>query len=423
LSGISSPGKRAPHDQVDVGALLDDVPVPLLLTSVDGTAVWVNASARELDAWLKCDDPARNLQAELAPALQTLPKSATGQGELMVSLHQSAGGTRAYTALFQHLPSRSVHDGLYATALVATEADDPSRRSSSKAAQNEISQARIEEVQRQLLQADRMASIGQLAAGVAHEINNPIGYIQSNLGTLGEYVTSLFRLIDAQQAALHKLRAQEPEQAQQIDELREQIDFEFLAKDLPTLLAESQEGIGRVRKIIQDLREFSRAGHSETWTMADLHSGLDSTINIVWNDLKYKIELFKNYGDVPPIECLPSQLNQVFLNILVNAGHAIEQRGQITIATRADDTFVYVEISDTGKGIAEEHLARIFEPFFTTKPIGKGTGLGLSISYGIIRKHNGQIDVRSEVGVGTTFLITLPIRQPPGEHAEPTPAN
>ena len=152
--------------------------------------------------------------------------------------------------------------------------------------------------------------------------------------------------------------------------------------------------------------------------LADLHAGLDSTLNIGWNDLKYKVELLKRYGDIPLVECLPSQLNQVFLNILVNAGHAIEQRGQITVATRAEGERVYIEISDTGKGIPEQHLARVFEPFFTTKPIGKGTGLGLSISYGIIKKHGGEIDVRSEVGVGTTFLIKLPVRQPPGTTSE-----
>jgi signal transduction histidine kinase len=202
-----------------------------------------------------------------------------------------------------------------------------------------------------------------------------------------------------------------PEQLMQIEEIRQQIDFEFLAKDLPMLLAESQEGITRVRKIVQDLREFSRAGHSEAWVVTDIHAGLESTINIVWNDLKYKVELVKHYGELPFIECLPSQLNQVFMNILVNAGHSIEERGQITIATRVVGEQVFVEISDTGKGIAREHLEHIFEPFFTTKPIGKGTGLGLSISYGIVKKHGGEIDVRSEVGVGTTFLIKLPVRQ------------
>ena len=246
---------------------------------------------------------------------------------------------------------------------------------------------------------------------MAHEINNPIGYVQSNLVTLSDYLSNLFRLLNVQDSALRQLRTAQPDLLAQIEQVRQEIDFDFLAKDLPTLLAESQEGISRVRKIIQDLREFSRAGHTEAWTLADLHAGLDSTINIVWNELKYKVELVKHYGDIPPIECLPYQLNQVFMNILVNAGHAIEERGQITIETHASGDYVYVEISDTGKGIAPEHLGRVFEPFFTTKPVGKGTGLGLSISYGIVRKHSGEIDVRSEVGEGTMFIVKLPVRQ------------
>jgi len=416
--GVGNTSSRTLLDSVEVSSLLDGLPLPVLLTNIDGTTVWINASGRELDDWLRQDDPSRRLQTELSAALRSLPRLADGRAELIVTLHQRSGSTRAYNAVFQHMSSGDVHDGIYSVALTETPAADLQSGATSEATRSEIPQARIEEVQRQLLQADRMASIGQLAAGVAHEINNPIGYIQSNLGTLREYVSSMFRLIAAQDAALHRLRAEQPEQARQLDDIREQIDFEFLATDLPTLLAESQEGISRVRKIIQDLREFSRAGHSESWTVADLHAGLDSTVNIVWNDLKYKVELLKRYGEVPPVECLPSQLNQVFLNILVNAGHAIEQRGQIVITTRADAEHAYIEISDTGKGIPEENLARVFEPFFTTKAIGKGTGLGLSISYGIIKKHNGEIDVRSELGVGTTFLIKLPLRQPAGTTAE-----
>ena len=399
---------------LDTEVLLDALPQPLLLSNGDGTQVWANGAARALDTWLDQRGTARSLRGQLLPALQTFSAFPTA---LPITLRPQKGSERTFTATFQHMHSTAVHGGMYAIVLseLAARPDASARNDQSR---DEIAQARIEEFQRQLLQADRMASIGQLAAGVAHEINNPIGYIQSNLGTLREYVSSLLRLIEAQDGALHRLRLEQPEQTRQIEDIREQIDFEFLAKDLPTLLSESQEGIGRVRKIIQDLRDFSRAGHAESWTFADLHAGLDSTINIVWNDLKYKVELLKRYGEIPPVECLPSQLNQVFLNILVNAGHAIEQRGQITVSTYAEGDRVYIEISDTGKGIAEQHLARVFEPFFTTKPIGKGTGLGLSISYGIIKKHGGQIDVRSEVGVGTTFLISLPVRQPQGATTE-----
>ena len=394
--------------------LADLVAEPVVVCN-GGVVVWLNSPARELETWLQADNPDAKLQEALQDARETFA-AAVGGSPLatppVLSLRSPSGDERVYRMAIFDLPSPD--EELVATVLTNV-ANLGSLDLLDAKAQSEIALARIEEVQRQLLQADRLSTIGQLAAGVAHEINNPIGYVQSNLETLRDYVASLFRLINAQDTALRHIRVTNPEEAMQIEQVRQQIDYDFLTKDLPTLLAESQEGISRVRKIIQDLREFSRAGHAEAWTFADVHAGIDSTINIVWNELKYKVELVKNYGDVPPIECLPSQLNQVFMNILVNAGHAIEKRGEIVISTRADADFGYVEISDTGKGIEPEHLQRVFEPFFTTKPIGKGTGLGLSISYGIVRKHGGEIDVRSEVGVGTTFMIKLPLRQ---QHAD-----
>jgi len=396
-----------------MGRVLDHVPAPVLLLRNDGTA-WLNASARELDDWLRNGDPTRSLMQELGPALRpAIPELGDGATQsLIASLQHKGGDERVYRAVLFEAASAAGPGNAAAVILSRVERRENEDNSLHADALSEIVRARLEEAQRQLLQADRLSTIGQLAAGVAHEINNPIGYVQSNLETLREYVSSLLRLIAAQDATLRQLGASHNVPLQQIEKIRQEIDFDFLAKDLPTLLAESQEGIGRVRKIIQDLREFSRAGHADVWAVADLHAGIDSTINIVWNELKYKVELIKNYGDVPPVECLQSQLNQVFMNILVNAGHAIEGRGQITITTRCDGDFVSIEISDTGKGIAPEHLPRVFEPFFTTKAVGKGTGLGLSISYGIVRKHGGEIDVRSEIGVGTTFLIRLPVHQP-----------
>jgi len=392
--------------------LLDCLGDPVLIITA-GESAWHNAAAGELDTWLKSDDPSRSLLAEVRPSIPTGPIAPDSHGDdktMTLSLSRKSGEERSYRALILHAASEP-GDGMLACVLIRTSGAGIKDSLFDPQAYSEVARARLEEVQRQLLQADRLSTIGQLAAGVAHEINNPIGYVQSNLVTLTDYVTSLFRLLGVQDAALRQLRSAEPERLAQIEQVRHEIDFDFLAKDVPTLLAESQEGISRVRKIIQDLREFSRAGHTETWTLADLHAGLDSTINIVWNELKYKVELIKHYGDIPAIECLPYQLNQVFMNILVNAGHAIEQRGQITIQTHVRGKFVYIEISDTGKGIAPEHLSRVFEPFFTTKPVGKGTGLGLSISYGIVRKHSGEIDVRSEVGVGTMFIVKLPVRQ------------
>jgi signal transduction histidine kinase len=406
---------KSPLDAQEVSALLDCVLGPVLLLRAGEAMVCSNASAVELHAWFTGSDPSRDLAQALAPAIPVAGSARRPDPQTIVLTLQCAPEVREYRATSQRVTAQRVaapSPAQAATIIVLSLCTDSGTDAVRIKAQAEIAQAHLEDVQRQLLQADRMSSIGQLAAGVAHEINNPIGYIQSNLGTLTEYVTDIFRLFDAQEAALRHVRAAQPEQLAQIEEVRQEIDFDFLAKDVPQLLAESQEGIARVRKIVNDLREFSRAGHGDAWVYADIHSGLESTLNIVWNDLKYKVELFKRYADLPLIECLPSQLNQVFMNILVNAGHAIEERGQITLVTRADEHMVYVEISDSGKGIVEENRERIFEPFFTTKPVGKGTGLGLSISYGIVKKHGGEIDVRSEIGVGTTFLIKLPIHQP-----------
>ena len=267
---------------------------------------------------------------------------------------------------------------------------------------------RLHETQNQLLQAEKMASIGQLAAGVAHEINNPIGYVHSNLGTLEKYLREVFSVLAAYESAEASLA---PEALSALRALKQKADLDFLREDIGSLMSESKEGITRVKQIVQDLKDFSHVGARDDWTWADLHHGIDSTLNIVNNELKYKAQVLKHYGKLPEIECLPSQLNQVFLNLLVNAGHAIEERGTITIRSGvADDNEVWVEIADTGTGIAPEHLDRIFDPFFTTKPVGKGTGLGLSLSYGIVQKHDGRIEVESALGKGTTFRIRLPVR-------------
>ncbi|WP_162888747.1 ATP-binding protein [Dechloromonas sp. HYN0024] len=267
---------------------------------------------------------------------------------------------------------------------------------------------RLEEANNQLMQSEKMASIGQLAAGVAHELNNPIGFVHSNLGTLDGYIHDLLAIIDGYDRMLAR-SGEASLYEDSIRQLKEQHDFAFLKDDIFNLLAESKDGLGRVRKIVLDLKNFSRVGEQE-WQEADLHEGIDSTLNIVWNELKYKAKVIKEYGDIPHLFCLISQLNQVFMNLLVNAGHAIETQGTITIRTfRQDADTVCIEISDTGKGIAPEHMTRIFEPFFTTKPVGKGTGLGLSLSYGIVQRHGGRLEVDSVLGRGATFRVLLPI--------------
>lgn len=265
--------------------------------------------------------------------------------------------------------------------------------------------------QGQLLQADKMASIGQLAAGVAHEINNPIGYVYSNINSLQGYVNNLLDVISAYESAVEK--AGNEEIKQMVDQAREEADLEYLKTDMVDLIKESNEGIIRVKKIVQDLKDFSHVDETE-WQWADIHRGLDSTVNIVWNDLKSKVELVREYGDIPDIWCIASQINQVFMNLLINAGHAIAERGKITIATgkTEDEKTIWIKITDTGGGIPPENIKRIFDAFFTTKPVGKGTGLGLSLSYSIMKKHGGSINVESDMGKGTCFTLTLPIVDP-----------
>ena len=270
--------------------------------------------------------------------------------------------------------------------------------------------AKLSMAQQQLVQSEKLASIGELAAGVAHEINNPIGYIFSNFGSLQSYLEQLFDMLTAYQAAEPSAP---PAVAAALAERRAAIDLDFLRDDIAALMRESKEGIVRVRRIVQDLKDFSRTDAGNEWCWANLHAGIDSTLNIVSNEVKYKADVLKEYGDIPDIECLPSQINQVIMNLVVNAAHAIgKQRGTITLRTGSADGDVWVEVEDNGGGIARENLSRIFDPFFTTKAIGKGTGLGLSLAYGIVQKHHGRIEVDSEPGNGTRFRIVLPVHRP-----------
>ncbi|WP_158701003.1 ATP-binding protein [Phytohalomonas tamaricis] len=253
----------------------------------------------------------------------------------------------------------------------------------------------------QLLQSEKLAAIGQLAAGVAHEINNPIGYVSSNLKSLVSYVQDLLHIIDAVDDAAN---------IEELRQLKRSVEYEYIRSDIMALINESEDGLDRVKKIITSLKDFSHIEEDE-FRLADLHHGIDTTLSVVKSELKYKAEVTKEYGELPEVECIPSQINQVVMNLLVNAAHAIEQFGRITLRTGHGDGWVWFEVEDTGTGIAPNLLNRIFEPFFTTKPVGKGTGLGLSLSYSIIQKHHGRIKAFSEIGQGTRFRVWLPIRQ------------
>jgi len=262
--------------------------------------------------------------------------------------------------------------------------------------------AELEQANHRLLQSEKLAAMGRLAAGVAHEINNPVSYVYSNLQSLEGYFSDLFRLTDAMDSStsLQELRL-----------IKKNIDYDYLRDDLKDLVAESREGIERVKNIISAMKDFCHI-EEEEFKLADLHRGLEATLNVVNNELKYKAVVVRDFGVLPEIECNVSQINQVIMNLLVNAAQAIEELGEITVRTRHNGSEVVIEVEDTGKGILPEHVNRIFEPFFTTKPIGMGTGLGLSLSFNIIEKHNGQIEVLSTPGQGTCFRIALPVHQP-----------
>lgn len=276
----------------------------------------------------------------------------------------------------------------------------------------------LAQAHQQLLQSEKLAAIGQLAAGIAHEINNPVGFVLSNLNALQRYLDTLI----AYARDVERLASEaQPALAAQLAAMAKTADFDYLVMDTPVLVSESKEGLARVRDIVVDLRDFSRVDSAHQWEQVDIHRCIESTLNIVHNEIKYQAELVREYGEVPPVSCIPSQINQVVLNLVVNAAQSYGgqrrragERGTITLRTgcdAGDPEHVWFEVADAGSGIAPENLTRIFDPFFTTKPVGQGTGLGLSVTYGIVNAHSGRIDVSSTLGVGTTFRVTLPLKR------------
>ena len=286
---------------------------------------------------------------------------------------------------------------------------------------------RRHQLERQLLQSEKMAAVGQLASGVAHEINNPVGFVHNNLHTLQDYQQDLLKLIRHYREMLRtaKTMAADDESAglkraiDTVEALEENIDIDFLMEDWPQLIRESLIGTNRIRDIIGDLKSFAHPGEQDCQRV-NINASIASTLNLVWNELKYKAEVIRDFGEIPDLACFPQQLKQVFMNLLTNAGQAIGDKGEIKVRTRRREDYVEIAISDTGCGIADHDLEKIFDPFFTTKPVGTGTGLGLNVSYQIIKKHGGDIHVSSVLGQGTTFTVRLPLENDaPPEDAEP----
>jgi PAS domain S-box-containing protein len=393
-------------------AIIDSMSEGVLVIGASGRIKRANRAAREL-----FHAPGETLvgksAAELLPAAAdwfTSPESPSETASREIDPLGSAG-----TPLSLLLTVSTILDGNTTGGKVATLVDITERKQAEAEIHNRAEELhrlnrRLEQTTTQLLQSEKLAAVGQLAAGIADEIDSPIGFVNGNLGTLHNQLRKLLQVLEAYERHEAATR-QDAGAARDIDDVLQRVDLDRLKEDSLALLRESRDGLTHVRRIVQDLEEFSHPGNDD-WQLADLHKSIDSTLNIVWNEIKYKATLVKDFGHLPEIECLPSELNQAFMHLLLNAAHAIGDKGTITIRTAAiGSDHVAIEIADDGKGIAPGHLSRVFEPFFTTKPAGQGAGLGLSLSYGIVRKHRGTIEVDSTPGKGTRFRICLPVRQ------------
>jgi two-component system NtrC family sensor kinase len=270
----------------------------------------------------------------------------------------------------------------------------------------------LKAAQSQLVDAEKMAALGQLTAGIAHEINNPINFVTSNIKPLQLDIDDLKEIINRYEQIDYSLDV--IEQIKEIDAFKKQIDLAFINNEIESLLTGISDGAKRTAEIIRSLRNFSRLDEDDLKPI-DLNEGLQSTLVLVKNTMPDNLKVYREFGNLPKIECLPGKINQVFMNLISNAIQAIKSNGkdreeeQLTIKTWYEDTGVKISIKDTGTGMTDEVKHKIFEPFFTTKEVGEGTGLGLSIVFSIIEKHKGHIDVVSEVDKGTEFIITLPV--------------
>lgn len=252
----------------------------------------------------------------------------------------------------------------------------------------------LKEKEKQMVQTEKLASLGMLVVGVAHEINNPIGYVSSNMETLNDYVNLLKKVFETHKELVASLPTED--------------GLDYVLEDIDHIFSDTLTGFQKIQEIVQNLKDFARVDQSQK-TEADINAGIDFVLKMIKGKLTKNCLIRKDFSQLPSIKCYPGKLNQVFMNLLINAAQAIPEVGTITIKTEALDAYISIQIADTGMGIPQENLSKLFDPFFTTKPVDQGTGMGLSISYGIIQEHGGSLEVDSKVGKGTTFTIRLPI--------------
>jgi PAS domain S-box-containing protein len=395
--------------RVTLGNLVEAMESGLLVLDARGHVTDANPAAERILGELRGSLRGRSID-------EWLPEGTPGLPPLV---HALAAGerVRGAEAIATRRDGRYVPIGLSLAPLAGADG----RRQGSVVIFQDLSE--LKQLQRQVLQSEKMASIGQLAAGVAHEINNPMGFVHANLCQMEEYLADLRRLLDAAEALVTCAGAEGSPALQSAaagwQALREKLDAGFMIDDFSKAIRESIEGSERVRHIVQDLRSFAHRDDGE-WVRADLNRCLDSTAHIVWTMMKHSVVLRKEYGSLRPLRCLPLQLEQVFMNLLVNAYQAIEERvgehggsGEIVLRTEQRDSELLVSVSDDGVGIPPLHADRIFDPFFTTKEVGVGTGLGLSTSFDIVRRHGGSIRASARPGGGTIFEVRLPLDGPP----------
>lgn len=408
--------------QIDPVLLLkavDQNPATIVITDPEGLIIYVNKKFSESTGYMAQEALGQNPRIlkghDGFTDYQAMWKILQAGHEWRGDFHNKKKNGEFYWERASISPIMDQHGGI--THFLAIKEDITERKkieedlehtvaeSTQMAASLEFLNAELKATQSQMLQREKMASIGQLAAGVAHEINNPIGFVSSNLRSLEKYIKKLFNYLNLLE---NNIQNNAKEAWEQISAERKKLKIDFLLEDCDDLIAESLDGSERVRKIVQNLKTFSRVDQAEE-QLADLNECLESTIAIVWNEIKYKAKLEKNLAALPDLRCNPQELTQVFTNLLVNAAQAIEKDGLIQIRSWHVDDMIHISIQDNGCGINMENQARVFEPFFTTKPVGEGTGLGMSISYEIIKNHGGKITLESKLNQGTTFTVSLPL--------------